>query len=92
VATGALEFRYESSRITPQGTATDGFLVANSNLTLRPFGLASSQNGLLAGLELGFHIDNLFNTRYANPGSIEHLQSSIEQNGRTFIVRLTSRF
>lgn len=92
VTTAAVEFRYESSRITPQGTTTDGFVIANSNLTFRPFAEHSLGNGLLAGFEVGLHADNLFNTRYANPGSIEHLEPSIEQNGRTFIVRLTSRF
>jgi outer membrane receptor for ferrienterochelin and colicins len=91
-ATAAVELRYESSRTTPQGTTTDGFFLANSNLTLRPFATRSRDSGLLSGLELGFRIDNVFNTRYANPGSIEHLQSSIEQNGRTFVMRLTSRF
>jgi outer membrane receptor protein involved in Fe transport len=92
VTTAAVEFRYESSRITPQGTTTDGFVIANSNFTFRPFAVRLRGNTMLAGSEVGLHVDNLFNTRYANPGSIEHLQSSIEQNGRTFIVRLTSRF
>jgi outer membrane receptor for ferrienterochelin and colicins len=91
-ATAAVEFRYESSRMTPQGTTTDGFFLANSNLTLCPFATRSRDSGLLSGIELGFRIENVFNTRYANPGSIEHLESSIEQNGRTFVVRLTSRF
>jgi outer membrane receptor for ferrienterochelin and colicins len=92
VATAAVELRYESSRTTPQGTTTDGFFLANGNLTFRPLATRSRDSGLLSGLELGFRIENVFNTRYANPGSIEHLQSSIEQNGRTFVVRLTSRF
>jgi hypothetical protein len=47
---------------------------------------------LLSGLALGFRIENVFNTRYANAGSIEHSESSIVQNGRTLVVRLTSRF
>jgi hypothetical protein len=87
-----VEFRYESSRTTPQGTTTDGFFLANGNLTLCPFATRSRDGGLLSGVELGFRIENVFNTRYANPGSIEHLQSSIEQNGRTVVARLTSRF
>jgi outer membrane receptor protein involved in Fe transport len=92
LATGAVELRYESSRITPQGTTTNGFVIANSNFTFRPFADRPRGNIMLTGLEVGLHADNLFNTRYANPGSIEHLEPSIEQNGRTFIVRLTSRF
>jgi iron complex outermembrane receptor protein len=92
LTTGAVELRYESSRITPQGTTTNGFVIANSNFTFRPFADRPRGNIMLTGLEVGLHADNLFNTRYANPGSIEHLEQSIEQNGRTFIVRLTSRF
>jgi outer membrane receptor protein involved in Fe transport len=92
VTTAAVELRYESSRITPLGTITDGFVIANSNFTFRPFADRSRGNSMLRGLEMGLHVDNLFNVRYANPGSIEHLEPSIEQNGRTFIVRLTSRF
>lgn len=92
ITTAAVELRYESSRVTPQGTTTDGFVIANSNFTFRPFADHSRGSIMLRGLEVGLHADNLFNTRYANPGSIEHLEPSIEQNGRTFIVRLTSRF
>ena len=90
--TAAAEFRYESSRLTHQGSATDAYVIGNSNLTFRPFAARSRGNSLLPGLELGLHVANVFNTRYANPGSVEHLQSSIDQNGRTFMVRLTSRF
>ena len=88
----AAEFRIESSRLTPQGTTTHGYMVANTNLTFRPAGARSRDGGLFAGLEFGLRIENLFNTRYSDPGSIEHLQASIPQNGRTFIARLTSRF
>jgi iron complex outermembrane receptor protein len=88
----AAEFRLEASRLTPQGTTTDGHLVANTNLTFRPAGARRPSGGLFAGLEFGIRVENLFNTRYYDPGSIEHLQASIQQNGRTFIVRLTSRF
>jgi len=90
--TAAVELRYESSRLTHQGTTTDGFVIGNGNLTFRPFAIGSRDITLVSGLELGLHVDNLFNARYSNPGSIEHLQPTIEQNGRTFVVRLTSRF
>ena len=90
--TAAIEFRYESSRLTHQGSTTDPYVIGNSNFTFRPFAGRSRDNDLLAGLELGLHVANVFNTRYANPASIEHLQSSIDQNGRTFMLRLTSRF
>ena len=32
-----------------------------------------------------------YDMRYSDPGSLEHLQVSIQQNRRTFITRLTSR-
>jgi iron complex outermembrane receptor protein len=86
-ATGALELRYESSRKTLAGTTTDPFLIGNLNVTLRPFRLGSGP-----APELELRISNLFNTRYAYPGGVEHLQPAIGQDGRTFIVRLTTRF
>ena len=67
-------------------------MIGNSNLTFRPFAIRPRANSLLTGLELGLHVANVFNKRYADPGSIEHQQSSIDQNGRTFMLRLTSRF
>jgi outer membrane receptor protein involved in Fe transport len=67
-------------------------VIGNANFTFRPFAGRSRDNSMVSGLELGLHVDNVFNARYANPGSIEHLESSIEQNGRTFVLRLTSRF
>ena len=54
---------------------------------MRPF-----RPGSIPAPELEFRISNLFNTRYAYPGGVEHLQPAIGQDGRTFIVRLTTRF
>jgi hypothetical protein len=34
---------------------------------------------------------NLFNQTYGDPGSEEHRQQTIRQNGRTFWVKLTVR-
>lgn len=44
------------------------------------------------GLGITFSIGNLFNAIYADPGSVEHLESSIPQDGRTAAVRATWRF
>ena len=89
--TPALEMRYESSRLTLLGNRTDGFLLANLNLTARPLA-RGGKSDFLHDVELGLRIENLFDTRYAHPGGTEHVQAAIEQNGRTFIARLTTRF
>jgi hypothetical protein len=41
-------------------------------------------------LELGLGVYNLFNRTYADPGSEEHVQSSIPQDGRTLRVQLSA--
>jgi outer membrane receptor for ferrienterochelin and colicins len=89
--TPAGEVRYESSRLTLLGNRTDGFLLANLNLTAHPLA-REGRTGFLHDIEVGFRVENLFNTRYSHPGGTEHVQSAIEQNGRTFIARLTTRF
>jgi outer membrane receptor for ferrienterochelin and colicin len=77
------EVRYMSARHTLSGrTSSDYFL---TNFTL------FSQN-LLKGVELSGSIYNLFDQRYGNPGSGEHLQDIIEQDGRTFWVRAKYSF
>jgi outer membrane receptor protein involved in Fe transport len=37
-------------------------------------------------------LNNLFDYRYGDPGSGEHLQNIIEQDGRTFWLKLKYRF
>jgi outer membrane receptor for ferrienterochelin and colicins len=90
--TSAFELRYESKRKTVYDTYTDAFALVNANVRIHPFGVATPTGGILRKLELGLRVENLLNTRYSYPGGTEHLQPSIEQNGRTFIVRVTSSF
>jgi iron complex outermembrane receptor protein len=78
-----LESRYVSARRTLTGrTASDFFL---TNLTL------FSQN-LVRGVELSGSLYNLFDQRYGDPGSGEHRQDVIEQDGRTFWVKVKYSF
>ncbi len=78
-----IESRYMSARRTLSGkTASDYFL---TNFTL------FSQN-LLRGVELSGSIYNLFDQRYGDPGSGEHRQEIIEQDGRTFWIKLKYGF
>ncbi|MBI5605353.1 MAG: TonB-dependent receptor [Deltaproteobacteria bacterium] len=77
------EGRYESSRKTLSGNETGEIFVANFTLFSR---------GLLPGLELSGSVYNLFDKQYGLPGMEEHLQDSINQDGRTFRLKLTYRF
>ena len=44
------------------------------------------------GAELTVGVYNLFDRRYADPGSEEHVQDSITQDGRTFRIKLAYGF
>lgn len=77
------ELQYTSSRKTLGGGSEGGFVT--TNLTL------FSQN-LLKGLELSASFYNLLDRKYGDPGSGEHLQDIIAQDGHTFRVKCTYRF
>jgi len=76
------EASYVGRRGTLQGE-TGGYWLAN--LTLSAIRLAP-------GLELSASLYNLFDRRYADPGSEEHVQDAIVQNGRTFRLKLGYAF
>jgi len=75
--------QYVSSRQTPAGTTTPGFAVANLTLSARRLSRA---------LEASASVYNLFDTRYSDPASEEHLQATILQDGRSFRLRLAWSF
>jgi iron complex outermembrane receptor protein len=91
-ASVALELRYESGRKTVQDLKTQQFVVANLSLLSHPFGAGPGWGGPLRDLELSLSVLNLLNARYSYPGGVEHLQSSIPQDGRTFLFRLGYAF
>lgn len=78
-----IEEQYTSSAKTLSGGNTGG--VAVTNLTF------FSKN-LYEGLEVSASIYNLFDKQYGNPGSSEHLQETIEQEGRVFRFRIAYAF
>ena len=78
-----LELQYVSDAKTLAGNKADDYLLVN--LTL--FG-----QKLVKGLEISASVYNLFDERYGTPGASEHLQDVIQQDGRTFRVKLTYRF
>jgi len=77
------EGRYTSSRLTLAGNDASPFYILNLSLF--------SQR-IVKGWELSAHLNNLTNQKYGYPGSGEHLQNVIDQNGRTFFVKLKYRF
>jgi len=86
------EFIYVSRRttthLTPLGTAEAG--ADASGFGLINFTLFS-QN-LLKNLDLSAGIYNLLDKRYGDPATPFHQQDIIEQDGRSFRVKLTYRF
>jgi outer membrane receptor for ferrienterochelin and colicins len=87
-----LEFLYVSSRttthLTPLGTAEPGE-------DAKGYGLVNftlfSQN-LLKNLDLSASIYNILDKHYDDPSTPFHRQDLIEQDGRSFRVKLTYRF
>ena len=75
---GALQLTYESGRETFAGNETPGVFLTDLTVStaLRPW------------LRLSLAVTNLLNTPYATPAGPAHLQDTIPQNGRTFLLRL----
>ena len=78
-----VEGLYVSGRRTLMDSQADGFFL--TNLTL-------SSAALLSGWDVSVSAYNLFDQRYGDPGSGEHLQDVILRNGRNFRVKLTYSF
>jgi len=80
-ATIALETQYLGSRTTLAGNAVSSFLTANLTFV----------EPVAHGLDLVAGVRNMFGAHYADPGSEEHRQDVIEQDGRVFTVGLRWR-
>ncbi len=78
-----LEIQYNGRSRTLAGDRADDFVLTNLALT---YTSPSKRLEIAAGLY------NLFDVDYAYPGSGEHVQDQIEQDGRTFRIKLTYRF
>ena len=79
----AAELRAMSSRKTLAGKRTDSPFVTNFTLFSKD---------LFKGLEMSASVYNLFDESYGDPGSEELVQDLIEQDGRSFRVKLTYSF
>ena len=78
-----LEEQFTSERVLLDGTTASSFFI--TNLTL------STQN-LIKGLDASLSVYNLFGQTYADPASQYHTQSSIEQDGLSFRLKITYKF
>lgn len=79
----SLELHYMGGRVSSSGTPISDYAVANLSFLARD---------LAPGLDLSASLYNLFNTRYFDSGGPQHVQSRIEQDGISFLVKLTYRF
>jgi iron complex outermembrane receptor protein len=79
----SIELQYNGSVITPNRKTADDFAVVNLTLF--------SQK-LVKGLEVSASIYNLLDTRYSVSSSGNTLQDTIQQNGRSFRLKLTYNF
>jgi outer membrane receptor for ferrienterochelin and colicins len=81
--TAGIELQYTGGLNTIDGNSTPGFLI--TNLTL--FDRKVTEN-----LDLSATVYNVFDRSYAYPGSTGHVQDTIPQDGRSFVVKLNYRF
>jgi outer membrane receptor protein involved in Fe transport len=77
-STTAVSVQFIGRRTALDGSGVDAVALTHltAGLPVRP------------GLRLSATVRNLFNLDYADPGSAEHLQRVIPQDGRTLIVGL----
>jgi outer membrane receptor protein involved in Fe transport len=68
------EMRYDSSRVTLDGTSLGGYALSN---------LFLSTESLAKGLEVSVGVGNVLNKRYAEPVSGSHWQDWLQQDGRS---------
>ena len=78
-----IQTRYMSSRLTEAGTNAKNVFLTNVTLFTQQ---------LVTGWEFSAQLNNLFDYRYGDPASGEHLQATIEQDGRTFWLKLKYRY
>lgn len=78
-----LEAQYVGSRATLNGSTVGSYTIFNATVL---------STRIIRGAEISASIYNLFNRRYADPGSTEHVQNTITQDGRTYRLSVSYRF
>jgi iron complex outermembrane receptor protein len=79
----SLDAQYTSPRQTLAGTTVSGFSVFNVTLLGHTLG---------KHLDLSASVYNLLDKKYFDPGRPEDLQDAIQQDGRSFRIKITGRF
>ncbi len=77
------EEQYTSKRGTLSGGFVEDFFITNITLYSR---------NIFKTLEVSGGVFNIFNKEYEDPGGEEHVQDTIEQDGRTFRIKITYAF
>jgi iron complex outermembrane receptor protein len=77
-----LEAQYVSKRRTIAQTELGGYLLVNATLYSRK---------LTENFDISAGLYNLLDKQYAESGGLEHVQTSIPQDGRSFRIKLTYR-
>ncbi len=81
---------YESERKTVDNKWTDDFCIVNTNFIFNPkFSTENTILNIFNNMSASLQIKNLFDNKYKHPSGFEHLQTFIEQSGRTFLFKLT---
>lgn len=78
-----LELLCLSNRRTVRGNTASGYVIANATLFSRE---------IVKGLEFSASVYNLLDHKFGDPVSGDFLQDTIQQDGRSFRVKLTYRF
>ena len=78
-----IEEQYTSRRETLAGKNADDFFITN---------LTVFSQALLKRLKVSASVYNVFNKHYSDPGSAEHVQDLIRQDGRSFRMKATYTF
>ena len=73
-----LSLSYIGERLTKNGSKLDPTLLTDVTLTTP---------GLIPGLSLGISAKNLFDAQHVEPAGPEHVQETLPQGGRVFILR-----
>jgi outer membrane receptor for ferrienterochelin and colicins len=79
----SLELQYHSSSRTLAGATSPSFVLTNLSFTT---------DKLWADIELSASINNVFGADHVYPAAEEHLQDTLQLNGRTFEGKLVVRF
>jgi outer membrane receptor protein involved in Fe transport len=77
------EMRYDSARLSMDGSRLPGFVLSNVHLTT---------GALAKDLDLSLTVGNLFDKRYVHPGADTNWQNALEQDGRSVRLAAAYRF